>query len=568
MSYDLDSVLTSESVSLATLDSDVDSQNLTNLQPRDVDENDINTKKLQRRESINELARRESIHSLYPDQINLDQLSRQSSRKNEVDLTPVTDNSCDDGGSLDSFDPNEVILEVGDKYDMYLMPVWRKWIITITLALIGLDICILSSCWSLVSPLQTKYKVSHEVFVLGVSFYIFGMACGPLFLSPLSETYGRRATYITGLLFCIIFQILTCFVHNYGCMIFSRYVTGLFGSVFLSVAPGTISDIFTKQDIGIPLSIYSLSPFLGPSLGPLLAGIVTEYTSGEKYMWTFYSILIFTCFLLAVLVIVVPETYQPVLLKWKAEELRKTTGNQDLYAPLHKAEIGLFTAILQAPKRPLLVLVKDPMMTVLCFYSGLILGIVYLFFVSIPYTFRTVWGFNTAQQGLAFLGMTIGMMISSILSRYFSQLYLKLSKKNGKPEPEFRFPSLICGGIFAPISLFILAFTTYKQCHWVGAIVASGCFGLSTGLIISSIFTYTADAYRLYAASAAAANTFARCSMAAIFPLFGLQLYEKLGVHYASLLLGCIALLLTPVPFLFYKYGKSLRQKSPYAWVE
>ncbi|GME93586.1 unnamed protein product [Ambrosiozyma monospora] len=371
-----------------------------------------------------------------------------------------------------------------------------------------------------------EYHVSHEVFVLGISLYIFGMACGPLFLSPISEFYGRRSTYILGLVLCMCFQVVTCFSKNFGAMLFGRYMSGLFGSVFLSVAPGTIADIFSKETIGVPLSVYSLTPFLGPNLAPALAGGITQ--SPIDYMWTFYILLIFTGALFVLLLIVVPETYRPVLLKRKAAELRKTTGNKDLYAPLEKSQQSLFRSIITAPKRPLSVLIFDPMMTVLCFYSGVILGIVYLFFVSIPYTFKQVYGFNIFEQGLAFLGMAVGMFSSSISSQYFSKLYLKLCKKNGHPEPEFRFPSLMAGGILAPVSLILLAFTTYKQCHWIGAIISSGIYGLSTGLIITSIFTYTVDAYKLYAASGAAANTFTRCTMAAIFPLFGLQIYEGL----------------------------------------
>ncbi|KAH3668812.1 hypothetical protein OGAPHI_002567 [Ogataea philodendri] len=488
------------------------------------------------------LSRTASHHSLYPDQEVVNILSHPESGKQSSPCYEVT-------------------LEATETTHPLMLPVWRKWLIVLTLALVGLDICLLSSCWSLVSPLQQKYGVSHELFVLGVSFYIFGMAWGPLFLSPISEFYGRKLTYIIGLLLSIVFQILMCFVPNYGFLIFCRFMSGLFGSVFLSVAPGTISDIFTKQTIGTPLSIYSLCPFLGPSLGPLLAGIVVQFGK-QKYMWTFYSLLIFSAFLFVLMVIVIPETYVPILTKRKAKALRLETGIDDYYAPLEHSANSLIHTILKAPQRPLSVLLFDPMMSVLCFYSGLVLGIVYLFFFSVPYTFHKVWGFNVAEQGLAFLGMTVGMVASSAVSPYFGTIYHKLSEKHGRPEPEYRFPPLIVGGMLAPASLITMAFTTYKQCHWIGALIASGFYGMSTGLIISGIFTYTTDAYRLFAASAAAANTFTRCSMAGIFPLFGLQMYEKLGVNYACLLLAMLALLLAPAPLFFYKFGSKLRQRS------
>ena len=42
-------------------------------------------------------------------------------------------------------------------------------------------------------------------------------------------------------------------------------------------------------------------------------------------------------------------------------------------------------------------------------------------------------------------------------------------------------------------------------------------------LVFSGVFTFLVDAYPLYAASALAANSFARSTFAAAFPLFGVQ---------------------------------------------
>lgn len=62
--------------------------------------------------------------------------------------------------------------------------------------------------------------------------------------------------------------------------------------------------------------IWSAAPFIGPVLGPLIAGFINENTS---WRWTFYVVLIWA-FIMTVLVIVfVPETYDPALLQRKAQ---------------------------------------------------------------------------------------------------------------------------------------------------------------------------------------------------------------------------------------------------------
>jgi hypothetical protein len=104
------------------------------------------------------------------------------------------------------------------------------------------------------------------------------------------------------------------------------------------------------------------------------------------------------------------------------------------------------------------------------------------------------------------------------------------------------------------------------------------------------------DVYPLYAASALAANAFVRCSFAgesdpvvptplsaqlgfsvghkdanfefhhvAAFPLFGIQMYEKLGFQWAGTLLAFLTLVMMPFPYIFFRYGKKIRGKSRFA---
>lgn len=69
----------------------------------------------------------------------------------------------------------------------------------------------------------------------------------------------------------------------------------------------------------------------------------------------------------------------------------------------------------------------------------------------------------------------------------------------------------------------------------------------------------------MYAASALAANTMARSTVGAAFPLFTTRMYHGLGVQWASTLIGLVALLLAPIPFLFFKYGARIRERSQFA---
>lgn len=111
--------------------------------------------------------------------------------------------------------------------------------------------------------------------------------------------------------------------------------------------------------------------------------------------------------------------------------------------------------------------------------------------------------------------------------------------------------------------MFRTGFT--KDIHWIVPALS----GLFTGFGLMSIFlqslNYLVDAYLMFAASAIAGNTFLRSLCGAGFPLFARQMFTGMGIQWASTLLGCVALVLAPIPFIFYKYGAKIRSKSAYA---
>ena len=53
------------------------------------------------------------------------------------------------------------------------------------------------------------------------------------------------------------------------------------------------------------------------------------------------------------------------------------------------------------------------MCLLLCLFSAILLGILYLFFGAFSLIFGNVYGFNLWQTGLAFLGIMVGMLAAS-----------------------------------------------------------------------------------------------------------------------------------------------------------
>lgn len=155
--------------------------------------------------------------------------------------------------------------------------------------------------------LMKEFHCSQEVATLGLSFFIWGLGLlplhargllfgliadlhvvgiGPLFLSPLSEVsssmppsetretnrvqfYGRRNIYIISFSLFLIWLIPCAVAKKIQTMLVCRFFNGLAGSAFLSVAGGTVGDLFDRHELAFPMMLYTASPFIGPEVGPL-----------------------------------------------------------------------------------------------------------------------------------------------------------------------------------------------------------------------------------------------------------------------------------------------------------
>ena len=108
--------------------------------------------------------------------------------------------------------------------------------------------------------------------------------------------------------------------------------------------------------------------------------------------------------------------------------------------------------------------------------------------------------------------------------------------------------------------------TAKPEIHWIVPVLAGIPFAFGNVTVFISAALYMLDVYGpLSGASAMAANGLLRYTMGASFPLFTVQMYEALGVKWATLLLAFVCLLMVPIPWTFYKFGPNIRKRSPYS---
>lgn len=470
-----------------------------------------------------------------------------------------------DGPGATQKDPFEVVWD-GDDDPLCprSMSLLHKWALVVIVGMCSLCVTASSSIYTTTyEQMNPEFHMSTIVGTVGLSTFVLGIALGPLLMSPLSEFFGRRPIYLASWTLFLIWLIPSAVAPNAETIIVTRFFSGFAGSSFLSVAGGTVSDVFTRDAIQGPMTIVALSPFIGPSLGPLIGGFINYNTS---WRWTYYVMIMWAFGLWVAILFLAAETYHPIKLRDKARARRRETGDERWKAAMEKTDKSMARAVGLSLLRPFQLLLWEPMCLMLCLFSAILLGILYLFFGAFHNIFGDVYGFNLWQTGVAFLGILVGMVAGSATDPLWSRVNARLLRANGdQPEPEFRLPPAVAGAVLVPVGLFIFAWTTYSTVHWIVPIIGSGLFGMGTLLVFTGIFTFLVDAYPHYAASAMAANAFARCTLAAAFPLFGLQMYSSLGYQWGSSVLAFLTVAMLPFPYLFLRYGKALRRHSKFA---
>ncbi|KAG9079332.1 hypothetical protein FS749_008603 [Ceratobasidium sp. UAMH 11750] len=411
--------------------------------------------------------------------------------------------------------------------------------------------------------LQKEFGVSLPVAILGISLFVEGLGVGPLLLGPLSEFFGRRHIYWISFLWFVLLNFPVAFSPNIGtaasqfCLsvgadsgaevyLIFRFLTGFSGAAFLSVAGGSVADLFANDKVASPMACYTISPFIGPVLGPAFSGFINQNT---YWRWTFYTLIIWATVQLVALYTLVPETYEPVLRVKKARKLRKATGEARWWAPLEKSNRSITRSIIVSCYKPFEILAFEPMALFLDIWCALLLGILYLCFTAFPTIFGTNHGFNTQCVGLSFMGIGFGMVIALATQPFWNRLQAKYSAQHaGAPPPETRLFIGMAGAFLVPIGLFWIAFTTPKSVHWIVPILGSVPFGTGVVYVFTSVFTFLVVAYRPYAASAMAGNSFLRSAFAAVFPLVSGPMYKSLGTVGATALLAGLTVLMMPLP--------------------
>jgi multidrug resistance protein len=197
--------------------------------------------------------------------------------------------------------------------------------------------------------------------------------------APLSEILGRRIIYGTTLFIAVLFTIPGAVSKNITTLLVARAIDGIAFSAPMTLVGGTLADLWRTEERGVPMAAFSAAPFIGPAVGPLVGGFLSDNLG---WRWLYWIQVILSGAVWFFITFTVPETYAPTLLARRAKKLRKSTGDDkyvteqdlDMRPFLERLRLFLF--------RPFQLLFLEPIVFFISVYMSVLYGLLYMFFVA------------------------------------------------------------------------------------------------------------------------------------------------------------------------------------------
>ncbi|KAJ4358009.1 uncharacterized protein N0V89_002588 [Didymosphaeria variabile] len=362
---------------------------------------------------------------------------------------------------------------------------------------------------------------------------------------------GRSSIFVWTLFVFVILQLGVGLAPNLATFLLFRTLTGFFGSPCLATGAGTVTDIFALDQILVYVCIWSSFGILGPIFGPIIGGYVAPV---KGWSWTIWIFTWLCALVLLVMFFFLPETSGANILHNRAKRLRRLTGNKRFRS---QSEIDATNYTMQdhlmVLARAFTLTFTEPIVLLMDFYTGLLYGVLFIWFESFPIVFGEIYGFDVGEQGLVFLGIFVGSFITAPLVILWLRVRIVPRVSSPTFKPEMLLPPAFAGCLAFPVCLFWYGWSARPSIHWIMPIIGTSFFGIGIVTLFNSVFNYLAMSYPSESASIFAGNALFRAAFGASFPLFARTFFRKLGIGAGNSLLGGIATCFIPVTFVLYR---------------
>ncbi|KAG2066210.1 MFS general substrate transporter, partial [Suillus decipiens] len=408
------------------------------------------------------------------------------------------------------------------------------------------------------AQIEQQLHASSGDISLSLSMFILAQGNFPIIWSAISEIKGRKFVYLLSIALFIIGSAIVAVSRTIGLLIGMRVVQSVGSSAVLAIGAATLADIYESHQRGAIMGVYYSAPLLGPSLGPIFGGALTQGLSWRAVFWflVIWGGVIFSAFIFLFKDTFRKErsvTYQNVLKSRLREQ--QSSEAKDGSQNISKSEVGGGNQTsskdieIQRSVIPASV-IKDiklsmvdvnpfpPYLSVVSRKNNLVVliasGLIFAFSFSVTYTCsRTLsmyYDYDALKTGLVLLAYGVGCVAGSILGgRWSDRTLARLKAANGGVSfPEMRLESTKIA-MWSPLPVIGYAWVCQEHVNIAAVCVMLFLAGFTSIWIYASTLAYIVDANTGRSSTAVATNSSFRGLFAFVSAEIAVPLQDAIG---------------------------------------
>ncbi|TFK48710.1 MFS general substrate transporter [Heliocybe sulcata] len=402
-----------------------------------------------------------------------------------------------------------------------------------------------------IHDIEVDLNANNSEISLTLSLFILLQGVVPLLWSSISEIKGRKVVYVTSIALYMIGCICVATAKNIGVVIGMRCLQALGSSAVMAIGAATLADIYEPHERGTMMGVYYTAPLLGPSVGSILGGGLTQ---GFNWRASFWFLTIWGGIILIAFISFFSDTfrrersltYQNVLRRRMREREAATLSSKrssqvtvvppaekgEKQAPANNPDSPDVAPDLEAqtappapamkeiklsfldinPLPPIALVMRRGNNAAILVASGFIFGFGYCISYTCSRNLTSIYGYDALKIGLVLLSYGAGSMCGSILGgRWSDWVFRSLKNKHGgNSHAEMRLESTKIMMVVLPLVSVAYGWLVQKHVHIAAVCVALFFCGFSSIWIYSSTLAYIVDANVGRSSTAVACNSMFR----------------------------------------------------------
>ncbi|KPM41931.1 hypothetical protein AK830_g4634 [Neonectria ditissima] len=458
----------------------------------------------------------------------------------------------------------------------------QKWNIVYLVSLAGSFSPLSSNIYfPAINTISSDLGVNSSLVALTITVYMIVQGIAPPLFGAVSDTSGRRITFVVLLVVYTAANLGLSFTANYPMLLALRGLQAAGSAATISISTGVIADMALPSERGSFIGTNAGIRMIGQAIGPVIGGVLNSAWGFRSIFWMLFA---FALLVLILLLIFLPETQ------------RKIAGNGSIpLTGFHKPWIYLVW-----PPKEWATSTKSERPQVTPFSLGKILvPLKYVFekdiFVllswgALVYTLwsmvtsstttvllRTFPSLNQWQVGLCFLPNGVGCVLGSVttgrlLDRTFKQVEAQYKKQHGLEAldlksahnfpferarlplmPYFSVAFIVSMALYGP-SYELNDLRRYFAANLVASLGLQFMIAFTATAILSINSTMLVDAFPESSAGATATNNLCRCLIGAVGVSVIQPLIHAVKIRNAFLILTGVVVLFSPLIWVQWKF--------------